>query len=261
MINIKMTDKNGVVLSTAGKIVCEDINVNIDDTSSENLVSENIKQGVTILGVEGSVVASNGIDYLKYWAGGRDNLNNPIDLYSESVEKIGNYAFQLNKNIKSVDFPNATSIGNYAFSGCSNLTSINAPNVTTIGTSGSNENRVFASCSLLKSIQFDLIEKIGEYCFSSCAALKYAKFAMVNTIYSYGFGGLTSTQGISNADLYFGYEDVVVLKDSYVFDYAKNVRVHVRPGLDLATEYASATNWSSLIAAGTITIVEDYTDD
>lgn len=53
MINVKINDTSGVKLLTNGKFVREDINVNIDDTSLTNLVSENIKQGVSILGVEG----------------------------------------------------------------------------------------------------------------------------------------------------------------------------------------------------------------
>lgn len=50
-MNIKILDKNGITLKTQGKRVLTDISIELDTT---NLVAENIKKGVTILGVEGN---------------------------------------------------------------------------------------------------------------------------------------------------------------------------------------------------------------
>jgi hypothetical protein len=60
-MNIKILDKNGVTLKTAGTRVLEDISVEVDNTG---LIAENIKEGITILGVEGTlaVTASGGED-------------------------------------------------------------------------------------------------------------------------------------------------------------------------------------------------------
>ena len=51
MKNFQITNKNGIKLKTSNKYVDEDINISIDST---NLVSENIKNGIEILGVTGT---------------------------------------------------------------------------------------------------------------------------------------------------------------------------------------------------------------
>ena len=57
MKNFQITNKNGIKLKTSNKYVDEDINISIDST---NLVSENIKNGVEILGVTGTMQSSSG---------------------------------------------------------------------------------------------------------------------------------------------------------------------------------------------------------
>ena len=56
MTNIKILDINGVTLKTAGTRVLEDISVEVDNTG---LIAENIKEGITILGVEGTLSAAS----------------------------------------------------------------------------------------------------------------------------------------------------------------------------------------------------------
>lgn len=56
MINIKILDKSGVTLKTANTRVLDDISVEVDNTG---LIAENIKEGITILGVEGTLAAAS----------------------------------------------------------------------------------------------------------------------------------------------------------------------------------------------------------
>ena len=62
---------------------------------------------------------------------------------SNTVERIGNYAFENCENLKSVDFPNTETIGQNAFTHCSNLESVNFPKVKVI------EDRAFYNCEKL----------------------------------------------------------------------------------------------------------------
>ena len=57
MKNFQITNKNGIKLKTSNKYVDEDINISINST---NLVSENIKNGVEILGVTGTFEGGGG---------------------------------------------------------------------------------------------------------------------------------------------------------------------------------------------------------
>ena len=95
-----------------------------------NLVAENIAQGVSIFGVEGT--HSGGGD-----GSAEDSIiDRSISVYENSrVTKIGSYAFYKCSNLTTVSFPQCTSIGTTAFSTCSSLITVNFPQCTSIGTS------------------------------------------------------------------------------------------------------------------------------
>ena len=59
---IIITDKEGVELETGGAHVSKNIRVTPDPTSQTNLTAENIKEGVSILGVTGTLSAEPGAD-------------------------------------------------------------------------------------------------------------------------------------------------------------------------------------------------------
>ena len=202
----------------------------------ENLVAENIASGKSILGINGTF---------------SDNSTGIIDgtiteIYNAEVTKIRYFAL-FNTGLISVNFPNATSIGGSAFQNCYDLKSVNIPLATSIG-----DKAFFRNTSLINII-FHNAKSIGSEAFYDCRILKSAKFPKVETIYGYAFSYTNLT------DIYLGYEGVVTISNTSIFG-NPNVTAHVKPNLDLTALYAEATNWSSLIASGKVTIVEDYVE-
>ena len=70
----------------------------------------------------------------------------------------------LNSQIKSVNFPNATSVGVYAFPYCA-IPSFTLPALTTAG------NNAFNNCSQVTSFDLPALTTAGNYAFSSCSSL------------------------------------------------------------------------------------------
>lgn len=191
-----------------------------------------------------------------------ENIDFPL------VEKISQYAFYNCTNLKSANLPNVNTIASNAFYKCTSLERVNAPLIKTA------ESNAFYQCISLKNVDFPKLEYLYS-AFSKCASLESANFPLVTWVREDAFNGCTNlksaylalTKDIGSRafinctalnDLYLGYEGVVALQSSSVFTNCNNVKVHVRA--NYADSYATATNWSSLIANGTITIVGDYSD-
>ena len=158
MIKVNMETKDGVILNTNGKY-CEDY-IQVTSTNVDAISAQNIKKGVTILGIEGVLEPSN-IDQLI--SGEITTFNIP-----NSVINIGQHAFSNCSQLVSITIPNnVTSIGDSAFSYCSSLTDVTIPNsVTTIG------SNAFYGCSSLTSITIpNSVTSIGRGAFSSCRSL------------------------------------------------------------------------------------------
>ena len=60
MKNFNIINKNGITLKTANTYVNDDINIRLPDKDNLKLIPENIRQGVNILGVEGTVIVPEG---------------------------------------------------------------------------------------------------------------------------------------------------------------------------------------------------------
>ena len=158
MIKVNMETKDGVILNTNGKY-CEDY-IQITPINADSITSQNIKEGVTILGVEGTLNSSN-IDQL---------ITREITTFNipNNTTKIRDDAFSYCSSLTDVTIPNSvTTIGSNAFYGCSSLTSITIPNtVTSIG------NSVFSRCSNLTDITIpNSVTSIGPWIFSYCTSL------------------------------------------------------------------------------------------
>lgn len=122
---------------------------------------------------------------------------------SDSVQKIGDYAFYGCDNIKSVKIGSgALSIGEQAFTECINLESVTiGANVLTLGGSA------FLGCSKLK--QVDLGEKIktlGEYCFANCPEIN--EITIPASAESIDEGAFTECYGLRTVNLSYGLKTI-----------------------------------------------------
>lgn len=186
---------------------------------ADKIIPENIAKDVNILGVVGTYEGGSSGDTLSML------LDNTLTSYSNSdITKIKDYLFKENTELKSVSFPNVTSISTYAFSGCSSLTNVSIPKINSLGTS------CFASCKSLTQIHLFSVSNFGNSVFANCTAL---------------------------TDIYNGCNGVIALNSMALKNITAGLKIHVRP--EYADQYATATNWSALIEAGTVVIVGDYT--
>ena len=123
-------------------------------------------------------------------------LNGELVTYIKfEAEKIGDYAFQGYKNLKSMLMTDSvTSIGKYAFNGCSSLENVTIPaTVTSMG------EAAFKDCSSVNYIYFNSgiiglgITSIPYNAFSGCKALPSISIpAGVTSIASTAFDGCSS---------------------------------------------------------------------
>lgn len=116
-----------------------------------------------------------------------------------TIEVIGNRAFQSCSNLESISFEensNLTNIGDYAFQYCSSLSSITIPkNVTRLGT------YAFGSCSALITVVFEEnseLTTIWGSAFSSCTSLTSIIIPKkVTGVKSYAFSGCSSLTSVT----------------------------------------------------------------
>lgn len=119
MKNFKITNTNGIKLKTSNKYIDDDINVSVDST---NLISENIKNGVEILGVTGTFEGGiPGTHYYIYDSTNKyqfdiivDEANiSHIDIRSSLIDdtNINIYAIKANTNLSLNGGSNENLIG------------------------------------------------------------------------------------------------------------------------------------------------------
>jgi hypothetical protein len=166
----------------------------------------------------------------------------------DTISLVGDYAFHYCSALTSVDLPNATSSGNYAFNGCSALASVSLPSLTSIG------QYAFSHCSALTSAYFPSVTRIGNYAFYFCSALASVILPSVTNI------GQATFSWCSNLKvLVLGSKTLCPLTNKSTFNQTPFAEgkaggtVYVPQAL--ITEYQTATNWSTLYAAGTCNFV------
>ncbi len=86
-----------------------------------------------------------------------------------SVERIGNDAFNKCSGLESIDIPDSVGyIGSKAFNGCMNLKHVTLPAALK-----NIESETFRDCTSLESVKIgDSLESIGAYAFANCSSLK-----------------------------------------------------------------------------------------
>lgn len=158
----------------------------------ENIISENIKEGVLILGVQGNFVGS-GDPVLE--ASYRSLLDSTLGANTTKLPSeltiIEQYAFYNKTNLGALELPDAiTRIGRYAFSGCQNFVINKLPTALTYV-----DENAFYNC---RKIKFDKIPdgvlSIGRNAFYMCYALE--RLTMSNAITSIGEGAFRNCTGL-----------------------------------------------------------------
>lgn len=261
MKEIVITNKNGITLPTKKTLVNDDIKIKLDnsikaiDGVSETdtgivLVETPKEKPITIKGDHNEINVTQGSVKLNLNAYAEITLADNSEMNSIVTENLepdnikkdvtilgvtgtfegGSDKSQedglIDKTLTSYSNDRITMVGEYAFIYQRNLQYVNIPNAISLRRS------VFAYCSSLHTIKLGKVNEIN------------------------GNGIL---QGCNALDLYLGYEGVVNISSTSVFNPSPSgVKVHVRS--EFADQYATATNWASLIANGTIVIVGDYSD-
>ena len=149
-----------------------------------NLVAGNIKSGVSIFGVSGTLESGGGSSGdAATWSENEDAMvtSTLSNYFNDRVTTIGVFAFYYCPNLTTASFPICTSIGNYAFFSCPKLTSVSFPICTSIG------NDAFFSCSRLTTASFPACTTIGSNAFKNCSSLTTASFPVCTSIGSSAF--------------------------------------------------------------------------
>ena len=149
----------------------------------QNIQPDNIKGGVSILGVQGTL----NIDLQKFLARGID-----FDLEIES-DTIGDYLCYKQTGMTSCRLTgHPTSIGQYAFYGCTALQGINIPDSVT-----SLDGFAFTDCNSLQEINLpNSLTSIGQRTFRNCNSL-VGKLTIPENLGSIGEAAFSGTSSIT----------------------------------------------------------------
>lgn len=154
----------------------------------ENIVSENIKEGVSILGVEGSFVGGVDEELEASYRSLIDNtLGANVTKLPSGLTSIGDRAFFNRTSLALTSLPDEiTSIGQYSFYGCDNLRLEKLPNnLTSIGNYAFSQSDNLALTELPESIT-----SIGSNAFETCINLALKKLPskltrIENSVFAY----------------------------------------------------------------------------
>lgn len=185
------------------------------------------------------------------------------------VTDLGDYVFYDDQALKEVVLPLAEYTGIACFCNCKALTEINLPNATVC------QDRLADSCVALTTVYLPKMTYVGANAFSGCTSLTNLLFESAEIAYTTCFSGCTNLESVE-----FG-KSVDFIRQNTFKNCAKLKRLILRgervstysyanifDGTPFASggtggtvyvpqalipEYEAATNWSTLVAAGTLT--------
>ena len=174
-----------------------------------NLVASNIKSGISIFGVNGTLSESDNEPV--EWSANEDAIvRGTISVYTNNITtSIGSRVFEKHNYLTSVNFTAATSIGNSAFADCHTLLNASFPAAITIGASA------FNSCWSLANINFPVAKTIGAKAFNDCYKLTTANFPACEYINEWAF---YSCRSLTTANF-----PACTNIDNYAFDECANL--------------------------------------
>lgn len=167
------------------------------------------------------------------------------ELNFPKATKIEANAFQQMTKVTSIKVPAATSIGNYAFAS-TGITEIDLPNLTTVS------QRAFNSCRSLTSVNIPEATRLNQAAFCDCRVLTAIDLPKVTYMEHYAFQACsTLTTVILRSETLCSLQGNTVFQDTPFASGGTGGVVYVPSAL--IESYKTATNWSALFEAGSLT--------
>lgn len=197
---------------------------------------------------------------------------NLVGVNFPNLKTIGESAFYQCKALEEIQLPSLTTIaGTQAFRGCSSLKKIHLPEVTQL-----HKNYTFRDCSSMTEFRGDKVTNFYDGTFENCGKLTEVYAPLANTLNTSTFRSCTALQKVQFPSC--------TKIDKSVFSYCSNLKEIVLSANTVASlgnvsafegspfasggtggtvyvpsalieSYQTATNWSTLYAAGTCNFV------
>ena len=237
MKNFNIINKNGITLKTANTYVNDDINIRLLEEDDTKLIPENIRQGVNILGVEGTVIVPEGT----------------YNITANGSYDIANYA---TANV-NVPIPEGYIVPegqlDITENGVHDVTPFATVNVNVAGSGG--EDYLAAKLNgTLREYSNPQVTSLPEYAFYKDTAIRHLDTAATSNKYY----SLDSTY--INTLILRGNTVATLESVSYTLPYNFEKYGCVFVPDDLVSSYKNATNWSLAIYSKIIYPLSKYTE-
>ncbi|MDD3337825.1 MAG: leucine-rich repeat protein [Lachnospiraceae bacterium] len=148
-----------------------------------NLIPKNIRLGVDIFGVDGTMEAPT-FDMAELFSG-------DVAEFAAGIATLRNYAFyNYPAALKKVTLDNLTNMGTYAFYGCVGITLASMLKLETVA------SYAFNNCTALVSFLDNALKTIDSYAFSGCQNLATLDLSKVTEIKDYGLNNCRKVANI-----------------------------------------------------------------